>query len=345
MEYRMTVVQICSILDSVRGTAAIVMASAASISRWRARIEPKHKKGPRDEDNGLITRLMLLAIKARVLEQPCTTAKELQCFLREKYSVNVSRQLVQLALLKRLDMSYKRTRKRGVCLVDDAAFKARYKVFVSKLRDCFDRKITIVSVDESGADARGRPLYGRATKGKPAILHAPPIDSQPHVRTSLLMAMATDGISYYKLTQERVTGDEFADFVLGMPYPEGSVLLMDNHSMHNTAAVQVAIHIKGYSAMFLPPYCPELNPIEMMFGTIKSDYYKFRYSLEFDDVPSALQRCITRACAPDKIQNYMQHVQQFVCQQDESIASDGSSVVDLSQPWRRRRTSNRVQAS
>jgi transposase len=348
MEYKSTIVQLSSILNSVRGTAAIVMASAASISRWRERVKPSHRKGSRDEDDGLITRLMLLAIKARLLEHPCTTAKEIRSFLREKYNVNVSRQLVQLAILKRLNMSYKRTRKRGTCLADDAAFRARYKAFVHKLCDCFNRKVTIVSVDESGADARGRPLYGRAIKGQPAILYAPPVDSKPHVRTSLLMAIATTGGPYYMLTQEQVTGNDFADFVLGMPYPEGSVLLMDNHSMHNTTAVQVAFHVKGYTAMFLPPYCPELNPIEMMFGTIKTEYHKFRYSRDFEDVPTALQRCISSACILEKIQNYMKHVQTFATKQDEelcSIADDRTCDVDLSQPWKRRRSSGRVYAS
>ena len=336
MEYRQVVVSICKILKSVRGTGAVVQASIASISRWTRSIEPRHRVGPRND--GLITDIMLLAIKARIMERPCSTAQEIQTMLKDNYNVHVSRQLVQNVLLKRLNLSYKRTRKRGMCLANDPIFRARYKTFIIELQKCIKQNKTIVSIDESGVDARARPLYGRALKGKPCIIHAPPNDVRKHIRTSLIMAIASNNESSYQMLEGNVTGNEFADFILNMPYPSGSIILIDNHSMHNTPSVQVAFHVKGYHPMFLPPHCPELNPIEMMFGTIKTDYYKLRYSPDFKNVSNALQSSINMHCTPNKITNYMDHVFKFVDDQSNMYTDDkeiDSIVIDLSLPWKR----------
>lgn len=127
-----------------------------------------------------------------------------------------------------------------------------------------------------------------------------------------MMAIASDGSIHHQMTTEKVGGDIFADFIMAAPFPPGSVLIMDNHSMHNTESVQVAIHVKEYVVLFTPPCSPEFNPIEMLFGTLKSNFYKFRYSVSFSSVEDVLEQLIVVHACPPKIQNYIRHVQDFV---------------------------------
>jgi hypothetical protein len=66
-----------------------------------------------------------------------------------------------------------------------------------------------------------------------------------------------------------VNGNQFASFIMSLPYPSGTVVLLDNARIHRTTAVQQAVTQKGYVALFIPPYCPDANPIENMFGVLK----------------------------------------------------------------------------
>ena len=151
-------------------------------------------------------------------------------------------------------------------------------------------------------------------RGQPAIVNQPPVKVSQHVRTSLLLAIASNGDRFHVLKTGSIDGDIFADFILAMPFPVGSVLLMDNHSIHGTDEVLVALHVKGYRVLYTPPYTPELNPIEMVFGTIKDEYYLDRYETTFTTVEEALNRLVEKHGTPDKLCNYIRHVTDLVAQ-------------------------------
>ena len=51
----------------------------------------------------------------------------------------------------------------------------------------------------------------------------------------------------------------------------GDIVVMDNLPAHRSAAVREAIHRAGAELRFLPPYSPDLNPIEMAFSKFKAD--------------------------------------------------------------------------
>ena len=72
-------------------------------------------------------------------------------FLIEHYDITVSRQLVQIAMSKRLGFTFKRTRKRGPDLSTNPEYIARKREFVRELHLCKMRNDLIVSLDESGA--------------------------------------------------------------------------------------------------------------------------------------------------------------------------------------------------
>ncbi len=64
---------------------------------------------------------------------------------------------------------------------------------------------------------------------------------------------------------ERVDLDKFVDWILLPNLRSGDILVMDNLSSHKSVATLLKIESKGVEVRFLPPYSPDLNPIERSF--------------------------------------------------------------------------------
>ena len=304
-EYRECVTTIRHLLG-VRATAAIVKASASSICRWGKRIGRIF----RDDQKSMISEIMIDAIKQFMLGNPSTKAKDVKQFIKYHFNINVSRQLVQVVISKRLGMSYKRTRKRGRTMEEDVEYTSKRDNFVSRLKGFSNSNI--VSIDESGFDERVKPVYSYALKGLPAIAYQPKIKVSDHTRTSLLMAIASDGSRIHELHKNSINGEAFADFILSLPYSSGTAIILDNHSMHDIESVQVAMLVKGYEPLFIPPHSPEFNPIEMFFGTTKNDFYNFRYSDDFSTVRNAIEMLINKHGNVENIKAYFRHIFDFM---------------------------------
>jgi transposase len=87
----------------------------------------------------------------------------------------------------------------------------------------------------------------------------------------------TSGASHRVITANPVNGTTFSQFILGLPFGNGTVVLLDNAAIHKTALVRAAAMVKGFTLLFMPPYSPEFNPIELVFGVIKKAFYAARY--------------------------------------------------------------------
>ena len=64
---------------------------------------------------------------------------------------------------------------------------------------------------------------------------------------------------------------------------EGDVLIMDNASIHKIAPVRELLTQNGVTVKFLPPYSPQFNPIENIFGYIKSKCNNFRLKAKMQE--------------------------------------------------------------
>lgn len=72
---------------------------------------------------------------------------------------------------------------------------------------------------------------------------------------------------------EPINGEWFEAYVRHMLLPElrpGNVVIMDNLSSHKSPAMRELIEVAGATLMFLPPYSPDFNPIEMAFAKLKA---------------------------------------------------------------------------
>jgi transposase len=112
-------------------------------------------------------------------------------------------------------------------------------------------------------------LRGRAPRGERLVAKTPHGHWQT---TTLIAALGIDGIRCSTVVDGAVNGDIFEAFVERVLVPElrpGDVVIMDNLSSHKRARIRELIESTGAELIFLPPYSPDLNPIEMIFSKVK----------------------------------------------------------------------------
>ena len=114
------------------------------------------------------------------------------------------------------------------------------------------------------------PLYGRALVGERAVGKAP----RNH-RTTLTVvgAIGLDGVRAMMAYEGGTTKEAFLRFVHEALVPSlkrGDVVVMDNLSSHHCEGVAEAIEAAGATVLYLPPYAPELNPIEHTWSKLKA---------------------------------------------------------------------------
>ena len=128
----------------------------------------------------------------------------------------------------------------------------------------------LIFVDESGLSTKMARLRGWAPKGercRAAIPHG-------HWNTTTFVAGLTlSGLCAPMLLDGPMDGDAFVTWcerILAPALRAGDIVVMDNLPAHKVAGVQEAIEAVGASLLYLPPYSPDFNPIEMAFSKLKA---------------------------------------------------------------------------
>jgi transposase len=127
-----------------------------------------------------------------------------------------------------------------------------------------------VFLDETGTATNMTRRYGRSLRGHRVI------DATPHghwLTTTFVAGLRQDGIIAPLVLDGAMTGEVFRAYVEQMLAPAlspGDVVVLDNLAAHKVAGVQEAIRGVGASLLYLPPYSPDLNPIEQVFAKLKA---------------------------------------------------------------------------
>lgn len=127
----------------------------------------------------------------------------------------------------------------------------------------------LVFIDETWAKTNMTPTHGWSQRGKPLLAKAP----GGHWQTmTFLAALRHDRITAPCVFDGPINGERFLAYVKQFLLPTlkpGDMVIMDNLSSHKNAAVRKAIRRAGARLFFLPPYSPDLNPIEQVFAKLK----------------------------------------------------------------------------
>ena len=126
-----------------------------------------------------------------------------------------------------------------------------------------------VFIDETWAKTNLTRLRGRAPRGQRLIAKVP----YGHWKTTTFVAaLRYDRLTAPMVVDGAMNGELFVAYVQQQLVPTlsiGDIVVMDNLSSHKVAGVREAIEAAGAKVVYLPPYSPDLNPIELVFSKLK----------------------------------------------------------------------------
>ena len=114
------------------------------------------------------------------------------------------------------------------------------------------------------------PLRGWSLRGQRLMAKAP---GGHWATTTFTAGLRHDRVVAPLVLEGAMNGEAFLSWVEQFLVPElkpGDIVIMDNLSAHKVAGVAEAIEVAGAERLLLPPYSPDLNPIEMMFSKLKT---------------------------------------------------------------------------
>lgn len=153
----------------------------------------------------------------------------------------------------------------------------------------------LVFLDESGVNTNLTRLYAHALKNKRAVDCVP---LNKPVTTTVLSSIRLDGTIVYTTYQGGTTSKRFYDYIKDNLIPslkEDDVVIMDNMSSHHSKIVTELLNI---AYKYLPPYSPDLNPIEKMWSKMKAYLKKQKVRLA-DKLSYAVRSALETVCVSD----------------------------------------------
>jgi len=163
----------------------------------------------------------------------------------------------------------------------------------------------LVFVDETWARTNMSRRYGRAPVGERLVCAVPHGHWQT---TTFVAALRTQGLTAPMVIDGAMTGDLFVAYVQRVLVPElrpGDVVVMDNLACHKRTQVRALIEAAGAQVRYLPPYSPDLNPIEQAFAKLKT-LLRQAQQRTVEGLWTFLGRSLD-AFAPTECRNYLRH--------------------------------------
>lgn len=128
----------------------------------------------------------------------------------------------------------------------------------------------LVFVDESGVNTDMTRRYGRARSSERCVDHAPLNTPQT---TTVVSSIRFSGEKAFTTYQGGTTGERFVAYLKDTLLPTlhpGDIVVMDNLRSHHVKEVRELLEAEGVIPLYLPPYSPDLNPIEKMWSKVKA---------------------------------------------------------------------------
>jgi transposase len=163
----------------------------------------------------------------------------------------------------------------------------------------------LVFIDETGANTKMTRAYGRCPIGQRLICKTP----WGHWKTTtFICGLRCDGLVAPWVLDGPMNGDAFRVYVeqvLAPTLSPADIVVMDNLASHKVHGIAQAIEAKNATLIFLPPYSPDLNPIELVFAKLKGALRKAAERT----VDALTQRIgnLLDDFTPQECQNYLCH--------------------------------------
>jgi len=127
----------------------------------------------------------------------------------------------------------------------------------------------LVFLDETWAKTNMTRSHGRSPRGQRLVAKVP----HGHWKTTTFVAaLRAEGVTAPMVVDGAMNGATFLAYVRQQLVPTlraGDIVVMDNLAAHRASGVREAIETAGASLVYLPPYSPDFNPIELVFAKLK----------------------------------------------------------------------------
>jgi transposase len=168
--------------------------------------------------------------------------------------------------LRRLDLTHKKSLRAAEQDRPDAArHRRRWRVWQRSMDPS-----RFMFLDETDASTNMVRRYGRCPRGERLVGAAP----WGHWKTTIFVAgLRSNVVIAPMVLAGPMSGGTFRSYVertLAPALSLGDVVVMDNLAAHKVAGVRKAIQAVGASVLYLPPYSPDVNPIEQLFAKLKA---------------------------------------------------------------------------
>lgn len=160
----------------------------------------------------------------------------------------------------------------------------------------------LVFLDETGTNTRMVRTHGRAPKGQRLAGQAP---FRYGGNQTLIAGLSQDGLVAPWVLSGAMDRDAFDAYVEHVLVPElkpGTVVILDNLAVHKSEKAAQILRNHGCWMLYLPPYSPDLNPIEMAFSKLKAHLRRIG-ARTFDQLLQAIGS-ICDMFTPDECWNY-----------------------------------------
>lgn len=164
----------------------------------------------------------------------------------------------------------------------------------------------LVFVDESGVNLAMTRRYGRALRGEQVYAERPGNRGE---NISLLGALSLDGLIATMSIPGSVNTDVFMTYLQEVLAPQlwtGAMLIMDNLPVHKAKAVHQVIEATGAQLIFLPPYSPDLSPIELCWSKLKQGLRTAK-ARNREALDQALTQIVTQSISQDDVWGWFTH--------------------------------------
>ena len=199
-------------------------------------------------------------LRRLVEERPDATLAD----LRDRLGVGGSVMIVWRAL-KKLGITRKKKTKHAA-EQDRPDVQEKRRAFREEIKPIEPKRL--VFVDETGVATAMTPAYGRAPSGERVVDSAP----ASWESVTVIAALGLDGVDAPMAISGSSDAATFLTYVEQVLVPTlrpGDVVVFDNRASHFAPGVAEAIEKAGARVLPLPPYSPDLNPIEEMFSKFK----------------------------------------------------------------------------
>ena len=285
---------------SARAAAAHYNVAPATASKWISRAasgdRTAHKQGKQKGSKLDPYQDVLLTM---IRQSPDLTLQEIRITLLEEHQLSVGTSTIW-RWLQRMDMTFKK--KTAHASEQERPDVQEQRKLWEIQQSSFDLS-QLTFLDETGLSTKMARLYGRAPRGERLIASIP----HGHWKTlTFVGALRQSGMTAPIVIDGPVNGATFLAYVEQALVPTlspGDIVVMDNLAAHKVDGVERAVQKVGARVLYLPPYSPDLNPIEMAFSKIKA-LLKKEAKRTIDELIEAVGKIIGML-SPDECMKYM----------------------------------------